>query len=259
MRKKRVLLAHNSYEFINKVDQFFQVDSLYTLTSYALNGEELVNKINLDNYDMVIVKNALTYITGLYALEVLLSKTKQRPDFVILITPFLNEFLINKCERLEINYLHDLNINLSELPNLLFNLEIKNLVKNKSYFDSQMEIISLLKKIGLLKTYVGYSYFEYVLNYMLEKSENIYKSMKNVYYTISGHFNVSATSVEKAMRTCIKSSLSQSQGFYARMLFGHHENDFPSTSVFLQICIQTLKEQKSQIINNNLKGSLRKI
>ncbi|QVK18094.1 hypothetical protein KHQ81_14905 [Mycoplasmatota bacterium] len=259
MRKKRVLVAHNNIEFIELLRQCFLENDLYTLSDIALNGQELLNKVSLDNYDIVICKNALTQVTGLYALEGLFSKTKNKPEIIILITPFINDFIRNKCQKLNIDYIQGLDVNISEIHQLLCHLGIKKTVEGKKYFESQIEVINILKKIGLLKTYIGYAYFEYVLNIMLEKSENINKYMKTIYHMVGQHFNVSATSVEKAMRTCIKSSLSKSDGFYAKMLFGYYEDKYPSTSIFLQVCIKTLKEQKNMIISNNIGRSTRKI
>jgi len=259
VKKKRVLVAHNNLEFIEKVKLSFQESGLYTISGFALNGQDLINKVNLDSYDIVIVKNALTQVTGLYALESLLMNTKLKPELIVVITPFVNQFILNKCEILGIDYLKDVNITVDEIHELLSQLEIKKAVIGKKYFDAQVEIINLLKKIGLLKAYIGYTYFEYVLNIMLEKSENINKYMKTINLMVADHFNVSSSSVEKAMRKCVKESLSRCDGFYAKMLFGHQQDSYPSTSIFLRVCVKTLKEQKSQIVTRNFENSMRKI
>ncbi len=259
MMKKSVLFAHNNEGFINKVNQYFQDEDLYSLNHYVLDGEALLNLVNLDRFDVVIVKNALTYITGLYALESLLLKTRHKPEIIILITPFVNDFIRDKCQQLQIYYVHNLNMSIRDIYHLLCQLEIERKVIGKKYFEPQIEIINLLKQIGLLKTYIGYKYFEYVLNSMLENSENINKYMINIYKMVGKHFNVSPCSVEKAMRLCIKSSFSKSDNFYAKILFGHYHNSYPSVSTFLQVCIKTLKEQKDYIIRHNIKQSLRKI
>ncbi len=252
-------MAHNNICFIEKLTQYFQEKELFYVKKSVLNGDDLLREGNLDGYDIVIAKDALTQVTALYALDGLLSNTKKRPDHIILITPFVNEFISQKCITNGIHLVHDCTIKISDLYNMVYELEIKNGVSNKYYFDEQAEVINLLKKIGLLKTYIGYTYFEYVLNIMLEKSENIYKNMNDIYHTVASHFNTSSGSVEKAMRSCIKSSLSKSDGFYAKMLFGHDADNYPSTSTFLQVCIKTLKEQKSHILNQQIERTTRKI
>lgn len=259
MENKHVLVAHNNMDFIKQLADYFQQEELYTISEYALDGQELLNKVNLDDYDIVIVKNALTYTTGLYALASLLQKTKKSPEYIILITPFISNFILNKCKNLGVYCMHNLDIRVNKISNLLLDIEIKKSADNATYFDYQMEIIKLLRQIGLLKVYLGYTYFEYVLNIMFEIGDNIYKSMKEIYEVISIHFNSTPSSVEKAMRYCMKSSLGKHRNFYAKLLFGCQANDYPTTSIFLQVCIKTLKELKNTITTNNYNKSYRKI
>lgn len=259
MKRKTILFAHNNRKLIEKFRTYCEEHDLYHLTDYVLNGEELIKLHNLNNYDIVIVKDALTQVPGIYALETVLRNTKKRPELIILLTPFTTEFITAKCVQLGLINFIDVNISMEELYNTINKLEINNILDNQTFFDPQRAVINLLKKIGLLKVYIGYTYFEYILNMMLENSENLYKRMQTIYQMIGEHFNVSTASVEKAMRTCIRSSLSKSDGFYAQMLFGNHHDSYPSNSIFLQVCINTLREQKSYIVNKQFQKSLRKI
>lgn len=258
MFKKRILIVHNNQEYLQKIVSFFNEKELYHMET-VINGDALMRLNCLDAYDFVIVKDAIAEISGLNAIEKLLKNTYKRPNYIILITPFNNNFIKSKCESLDIIPIYNVKMSINELYHLLNILELEGDMKNKKYFEPQLEIINLLKKIGLLKVYIGYTYFEYVLNLMLESSENIYKYMKNIYEIVANHFHVSPSSVEKAMRSCIKSSFSQNYGYYAKMLFGYSENDYPSTSIFLQVCIKTLKEIKNCIITNQINSSIRKI
>ncbi len=255
MGNRRVLIVHNKMEFIKRLAYYFQQNELYNISEYALNGKELLNKENLDDYDIVIVKNALTYTTGLYALASLLLKTKKKPGYIILITPFISDFVLHKCQSLGIYCIHDLDIKVSNISNLLLDIEIKKNAENTTYFDCQIEINKLLRQLGLLKIYLGYTYFEYALNIMFEIGENIYKSMKEIYNIISMHFNATQSSVEKAMRTCVKSSFEKNRNFYSKLLFGCQDNDYPTTSIFLHICQKTLIELKNTITTNNYNKS----
>ncbi|MDF2700273.1 MAG: spo0A [Haloplasmataceae bacterium] len=261
MKKKKLLIVHNSYEIIKKIQNEYEENEFIKVVGTAIDGQALLKLNNLDNYDIVIVKNALSYITGLYALEILLKTTKQRPSIIILITPFINEFVHNKCSSLGIDYIPDFNIECNKIIDIINYAQLNKLNQSKLYFDTSAEIILLLKQLGLLRSYLGYTYFEYTLNVMFENNVNIYKKMQEIYKMISEHFEVTSTSVEKAMRSCIKSSFSQNNTFYARILFGHNidSSDFPSTSIFIQVCIKTLKELKQTIINNNIRNSVRKI
>lgn len=235
--------------YIGEINKYFQNRGLYTVSNYVLNGEALMNLGSLDLYDIVFVKNALTQVTGLYALQNLLMKTKNKPETIILMTPFLNDFIVEKCEEMDIKYIYNLDMNIEEIHDIICRLEIENIVKGKKAYDQHIEIINFLKQIGLLKTYIGYSYFEYVLNTLMGSSENLNKYMTSIYQMVADRFEVSPSSVEKAMRLCLKSSLSKSDNFYAKMLFGHQGDNIPSTSMFLQVCVKTLKEQKNYIMN----------
>lgn len=261
MKKKKILLAYNNSDLIREFSRLLNVNGVYELKDYVLDGEDLMRVGSFDPYHIVIVKDALMHVSGLYAIESILENTEHRPELILLLTPFLNDFIIQKCGELGIKYKGDNVSNAYSILDIIYKYDIENSSKNKYYFDVQYEIITLLKKIGLLRSYLGYTYFEYALNIMFEKSENIYKSMKDIYTLIARHFDVTATSVEKAMRTCIKCSLTKNDNYFARTIFGYDVKlrDFPSTSTFLQVSIKMLKEQKFAIINNNIHKSIRKI
>jgi CheY-like chemotaxis protein len=260
-KKRKILLVHNNKEMIEDFSNLIENNGSYSLALVIHDGNQLINLKTLDDFDIVIVKDALMHLNGLYALESLIKNTNNRPDLIILLSPFKTSFIVNKCEYLGMVLKNDSKVSANQIIDLIYKNDHSRVVKNKLFFDPQFEIIRLLKEIGLLKRYKGYSYFEYGLNFMFERSENLKKSMISLYESIGHHFNVNAKSVEKAMRVCLKKSILINDNYYARTLFGYNINDenLPSNSLFFQICIQQLKDQKASIINNNIQKSIRKI
>jgi CheY-like chemotaxis protein len=261
LRKKRIFIAHNNEELILQFSKLVDVNGVYEVKDYILNGDECKRIESFDQYDIVIVKDALTYMSGLYMIQHLLENTTQKPELIIILTPFINHFIASKCSQLGIEY-RSMNIsNAYGLIDLIYKYDLENMHAEKHFFDIQYEVISLLRKIGILRSYIGYSYFEYILNKMFHKGEIIYKPMKEIYQMIAQHFDVTYVSVEKAMRTCLRSSLIKNNNVFTRSVLGLSEesHDFPSTSTFIQVCIKMLKEQKIAVINNNIKRSIRKI
>lgn len=250
MITKSILIAHNNKDFVEQAKLFFQEKKIYRIDKCLKDGNELLKLKHLDDYHIVIVKDTLTEVSGLFALEKLLKKTKSRPEYIILLAAFFNSYVINKCKKLGIIAVNSYNITIDDIFDYFYTIEVEKDVKDKEQFCPQVEIDNLLKKIGLLRTYVGYTYFDYVLNMTFAENTINLKGMNNIYHAIAEHYNVSISSVEKAMRSCIKSSFTKNYGYYANLLFGHNNEDYPTTSTFLQVSIRTLKERRSLILNN---------
>lgn len=242
MDKKKIYIAHNSIKFIKNIENTLN-DEEFILSGYALNGNEFVKIKNLDLYDVVIVKNALTNITGLYALEYLLNNTENRPGKMMLLTAFKNDFVNYKCEELGINHICYVETSAEKISSWITTFDNHKNMDGK-YYDKSDNIIQYLKDIGIIRKYLGFKYLEYILYVLLEKKEYLHKSMQELYTIIATHFNVSSISVEKAIRSCLKSSFVNNDSSYASKIFGYNKNkkDYPSTSLFIQISIKTLKE-----------------
>lgn len=249
MNGKRILVAHNNRKYIEEIKQFFQNKDRYILDTIVKTGDELLKLKALDDFDLVIVKDALTEVSGLYALKELIYNTKRLPDNILLITPFLNDFVLSRCKELGIMPIRNMRLSLGDLYKIIYKQTIEKEARNKKVFEPEIEVNNLLNKLGILRSFIGYKYFEYVLNYLLSNDNNDFKYMKNVYDLIAKYYKVSSISVEKAMRTCIKSSFSHNFGYYASILFGDN-NINPSISTFIQTCIKILREQRNYIINN---------
>jgi|SRR5690554_5732480 len=255
MNERKIIIAHNNRKFIEKAKLFFQHNNRYIIDKIVKNGEELLKVNNLNEYNIVICKDALTEVSGLYALEKLLINTKKYPDYILLITPFTNNFVLSRCSKFGIVPIRNIKISIEDLYKVIYKQAIKQDVKGKKLFNPQIEIENILIKVGLLKTYLGFKYFEYILNVILSNNESDFKYMKNIYSVIAEYFKVSSLSVEKAMRTCIKSSFANNYGYYASLLFGSNKV-YPTTSIFIQVCTKILKEQKNYIVNSKIRDTI---
>lgn len=260
MRKKKVFLAHNNEEIIEQFSRLVSRSGIYELVNYVYDGEGFETIESFDTYDIVIVKDALTYMTGIYMIKKVLKRTKNRPELIVVLTPFSNDFIRGICSELDIVYRNLAITSGYDLMDILYKYDLKEGIRHKKVFDTQYEIITMLKKCGLIRRYIGYKYFEYILNIMFNDPELINKKMKELYVIIGDHFNVSPASVEKAMRVCLKQSLKNNNNYYVRHLFGLRENEelkgLPSTTTFIHVCLNILKEQKTYIALKDVKNGV---
>lgn len=255
MNERKIIIAHNNRKFIENAVLFFSDNNRYIIDKIVKTGEELLKIKKLDDYHIVIVKDALAEVSGLYALRKLLENANKYPDHILLITPFLSKFVLDSCDKFGITPVSNIKASMEDLYKIIYKQEIEKDFKDKKVFNLEEEVNNLLRKIGILKSYLGYKYFEYVLKIILSNNESSFKYMKNIYQITANYYNVSPLSVEKAMRTCIKSSFSNNYGYYASLLFGKYTT-FPTTSTFVQICAKILKEQRNYVINNQIREAM---
>lgn len=258
MRKKKVFLAHNNPALVEEFAALLSRSGLYELVGYAYTGEGFEMIESFDLYDIVIVKDALTYMPGIYMVKKILQRTTIRPELILVLTPFSNAFIRNLCQSLDIIYRNVAVTNAFHLMDLLYKYDLDEGGRHKKVFDTQYEIIMMLKKCGLQRRYLGYKYFEYILNLMFHDPNLAKKKMKELYALIGEHFHASPASVEKAMRICLKQSLRQHTNYYVRTLFGigEHPNQqtLPSTTTFIQVCLNRLKDQKTYVALKGMKN-----
>lgn len=256
MKKKKVFIAHNDLALIDQFSGLLARSGIYELEDYVIDGEAFSNIDSFDRYDIVLVKDALTHTTGLYMVKKVLQNTTIMPEVVVILTPFSSGFIRTLCHEMNVLYKNIAVTSAYHLMDILYKYDLTDGYRNKQIFDSQAEIIALLKKCGLIRRYIGYAYFEYIINRMFNESEFINSPMRDIYKKVADHFKVSQGSVEKAMRVCLKVSLIKNGNLYVRMLLGINEktkeDELPSTSTFIRVCIKTLKEQKSLVMMNSL-------
>lgn len=246
MKKRSIFIAHNNRELIAQFKAVIENNHLYQLTDYVYDGMMFANIPSFDAYDVVIVKDALTHVSGLYMLESTLKRSKKKPGLMLLLTPFTSSFITSKCGEYGIIYK---NVEVTNAYNLLDLIYKYDECKLKAGSDIQFEIIHLLKRIGILRKYIGYTYFEYILNLACQNAKIIDLPMKDIYRMIGEHFNSSPLNIEKAMRTCLKASFATNCNAYARSLFGItlEDESYPSNGNFIKVCIKVLKERNRSV------------
>ena len=106
-------------------------------------------------------------------------------------------------------------------------------------------IYILMRKIGLRSTYSGYNYLATAIYLTLNNSIYLKRITKNLYVTIGQQYNVSAQSVEAAIRTLINSYWNQHSDRILSQLLGYSIYYKPTSSEFISILTDYLRDHSN--------------
>src|SRR5690606_22377463 len=157
-RKKKVFLAHNNPALVEEFAALLSRSGLYELVGYAYTGEGFEMIESFDLYDIVIVKDALTYMPGIYMVKKILQRTTIRPELILVLTPFSHAFIRNICQSLVVTFRSAAVINVFHLMDFLYKTDLDKRARHNRVFDTQNDKILMLKKSGLHRCYLGYKY-----------------------------------------------------------------------------------------------------
>lgn len=108
-------------------------------------------------------------------------------------------------------------------------------------------IYVLMRRIGLRSTYSGYNYLATAI--YLSLNNNIYLKgvTKNLYVTIGQQYDVSAQSVEAAIRTLITSYWNQNSDRILSQFLGYSVYYKPTSSEFISILTDFLRDHPNYV------------
>jgi len=246
--KKRVLLIHNDMAFVERFGQLLSNNAIYELAqeSYWEDGITFPVK-HFDAYDIVIAKDAIRYNSGLYLIKEALKHTRQVPQLVLLQTPFLTAFMERMVGDLNITCLEQATEDVYSLIDALYSYDL-SILEELEQFDLSYEINRLLAKCGMPKERIGYKYHEYLLYLMFSEKRYVIHSTMEVYEEVAQAFETTMLGVEKALRSCLKTSVEVADNYFLHRLLGltQGEPDELSTTVsnFIMVSLKYLKDRK---------------
>jgi hypothetical protein len=95
----------------------------------------------------------------------------------------------------------------------------------------------LLRSLGATGRLYGYKYMEYIVDYMSQHQEDHQFLTKVVYPETARHFNVSSSSVERAVRTLIQAIWKRSDHSNLDYVAGVHLEKAPTNSEFIDMVV----------------------
>ncbi len=235
--KIRILLIDDNTIQREKVKKYFSNHAVIDIALVAKNGLEGLEKIihNEKDYDVIVMDMIMPEQDGFYILNNL--KEQNINKKIIVVSSYNNDEVIREVSEYGVNYYILKPYNISVLENRILSIMNSNCTTEKANNNSMhQQITKLLHSLGIPSHIKGYQYIRDGIYLMYENPDLIGGITKELYPSIAGKYETTASRVERAIRHAIE--VSWNRGDYDLMedIFGHsvdYDKAKPTNSEFI--------------------------
>lgn len=248
MSEYRVLLADSNAAFRRSVAEFFKTDKDVIRFIEASDGQEALEKLRDEHFDVLISELVMPKLDGLDLLEALMDEPSSKPDVIIMISYMRSDGLLQRAFRkgasyvmlkpLEPEYLHKRMIDLCDGASADAERSFTPPAKT---LDEKITAVFL--SVGIPAHIKGYHYLREAIRMVYAKPELISHITKELYPGIAKRFNTSPSKVERAIRHAIEVSWTRGKIENVNKLFGFNvygKNEKPTNGEFIALVADKL-------------------
>lgn len=115
-----------------------------------------------------------------------------------------------------------------------------------SSMDKPLTTERILRALGVTGKLLGFKYTLYMVDHLMESEAGVQRVTKSLYPETARHFGVTASSVERALRTLIHVSWERTDHSFLEHIAGTPLSRIPTNSEFLDMLVAFLKTINSQ-------------
>lgn len=250
MSEYRVLMADGNAQFRHSVAEFFRTDKLVTRFAEACDGEEALNMLRDEHFDVLITELVMPRTDGLDLLEALQEEPSAKPDVIIMISYMRNDSLLQRAFSKGASYVMLKPIE----PELLYNRMVdlcdsgnEGAELGKTYSPAAKsldeKITAVFLSVGIPAHIKGYHYLREAIRMVFDKPELIGRITKELYPGIAKRFATTPSKVERAIRHAIEVSWTRGKIENINKLFGFNvygKNEKPTNGEFIALVADKL-------------------
>ena len=249
MSEYRVLLADNNPSFRRSVADYFKTDSNVLRFVEASDGQEALDHLREEHFDVLIMELVMPKLDGLDLLEALIDEPSSKPDVIIVISYMRNDGLLQRAfmkgasyvmlKPLEPEYLYKRMIDLCEGNRE----EAEKSAMSPTAKTLDEKITAVFLSVGIPAHIKGYHYLREAIRMVYNKPELISHITKELYPGIAKRFNTSPSKVERAIRHAIEVSWTRGKIENVNKLFGFNiygKNEKPTNGEFIALVADKL-------------------
>ena len=249
MSEDRVLLADSNPGFRRAVAEYFKTDKRIIRFVEAPDGQEALEKLREEQFDVMICELVMPKLDGLDLLEALQDEPSSKPDVIIMISYMRSDGLLQRAfakgasyvmlKPLEPEYLHKRMLDLCEGAEA--EAERKAFSPGAKTLDEKITAVFL--SVGIPAHIKGYHYLREAIRMVFNKPELISHITKELYPGIAKRFNTSPSKVERAIRHAIEVSWTRGKIENVNKLFGFNiygKNEKPTNGEFIALVADKL-------------------
>lgn len=250
MSEYRVLLADGNAGFRRAVSEFFRTDKDVIRFVEASDGEQALEKLREEHFDVLISELVMPKLDGLDLLEALMDEPSAKPDVVIIVSYMRNDGLLQRAfakgasyvmlKPLEPEYLY------KRMLDLCGSTEAdaqKSAAFSPTARTLDEKITAVFLSVGIPAHIKGYHYLREAIRMVFYKPELISHITKELYPGIAKRFNTSPSKVERAIRHAIEVSWTRGKIENVNKLFGFNvygKNEKPTNGEFIALVADKL-------------------
>lgn len=250
MSEYRVLVADGNAAFRRSVSEFFRTDKDIIRFVEASDGQEALEKLREERFDVLISELVMPKLDGLDLLEALENEPSARPDVVIIVSYMRSDGLLQKAFKKGASYVMLKPIEPEYLYKRMLDLcgsTQEDAEKSAAFSPTAKtldeKITAVFLSVGIPAHIKGYHYLREAIRMVFYKPELISHITKELYPGIAKRFNTSPSKVERAIRHAIEVSWTRGKIENVNKLFGFNvygKNEKPTNGEFIALVADKL-------------------
>ncbi len=222
MNKIRVLMIDDNVQLIEAVKEYFKSSNSIEISSEAYDGVEGLEKIEKEEYDVILLDLIMPKKDGLYVLEQMKQKNIDRK--IIVTTSYNATEVIREVSDYGVNYYMLKPFEFNDLEKRILDMcnkkkEGKNI--DLHYNNIQISITKILHELGIPSHIKGYQYIRDGVGLVFDNPEMIGGITKELYPELASKFDTTVSRVERAIRHAIEVSWNRGDWDLMEEIFGN--------------------------------------
>lgn len=209
MQKIRVMVAEEAQERLEAIKDYFKnIDSVSVVGTHT-DGNSLLNALRVTQTDVLLVDLIMPYCDGMQVIEELRTRKEKycQPSKIIAMTQFTSNYITNKLNQLNVDYVLMKPIDLNNFHQLILGLndnKTNREYQEEALIDLDTEITTLLHEVGVPAHIKGYLYLREAITMVYHNLDLLGSITKILYPEIAGKYCTTASRVERAIRHAIE-------------------------------------------------------
>ena len=249
--KKKILVVDDNKMLVQMIKEYFESNNSVETIDEANDGEEGLNKIIDNKYDLIILDLIMPKKDGLYLLEEL--NKRNLKENILVLTSYNEESTTRRVSEYGVKYMILKPFDLKDLENKameILNRKTETKMIDFEENDKQIIITKLLHDLGMPSNIKGYHYIRDAVSLVYNDPSLIGGITKILYPKIGKKYDASVTRVERAIRHAIEVSWNRADWDLMEEIFGHSvdiDKAKPTNSEFIVTLADKLKLESLKV------------
>jgi len=250
-KKISVLIADDNKEYAEKLGRNLASDFKINIAGIAQDGFQVLEMVDILKPDVLIIDVVLPSLDGVGVLERLsLKKMEKRPK-IIVSTSLRQEKITQSCMNYGAEYFMIKPVNFESLIGAIKRScgdpafgPIDFAARTSKLPDTETMVTDIIHEIGIPAHIKGYQYLRYSIMLVIDNLDVINSITKKLYPTVAGHFNTTASRVERAIRHAIEVAWDRGDPDILNSIFGYtvaNSKGKPTNSEFIAMIADKLR------------------